>query len=339
VKQLKSQKQRKINRLSTRSLYLIDKSISKSKKFEISDCILLAGAPRSGTTWLMEIFEKIHGYSYIFEPFQPEWFPDSLKTGFINRLYLLPDIDWVKGEEYLKKIFTGKIVSRSPLYKYRIDMLVNRVISRKLIVKSVRINRILPWIGKRFELKKIFFIIRHPCAVVSSQLKTGYVGYHNEFPPYDNRFPNLKEIINEASEINFIKQSLIAKLKKMDSQEEILAATWCLDNIVPLNEKNTKWDTLIYEKLVTNGESEIGKIFCSTGEEKSLSSALDQMKIPSLLTFEDARSLIKNSKLQLSKWKNSLSEKQIERIIKVVNDFELNFYTEDIEPDYSKISF
>ncbi|KYK27253.1 hypothetical protein AYK20_08355 [Thermoplasmatales archaeon SG8-52-1] len=336
---MKYQKKRKINRLSTRALYLFDQSISKRKKFELSDCILLAGAPRSGTTWLMEIFEKIHGYSYVFEPFQPEWFPDSLKTGFKNRLYLLPDLDWVKGEEYLKKIFTGKIVSLSPLYKYRIEMLVNRIISSKLIVKSVRITRLLPWVEKRFELKKIFFIIRHPCAVVASQLKTGYVGYHNEFPPYDNRFPNLKEIINEASEMSFIKQSLIEKIKKIDSQEEILAVTWCLDNIVPLNEKNRKRDTLIYEKLVTDGESELKKIFCSIGEEKSLSSALDQMKIPSLLTFKDARDLIKNSNLQLAKWKKSLSEKQIEKIIKIVNYFELNFYTEDIEPDYSKISF
>lgn len=336
---MESQKKRKINRLSTRALYLIDRFISKRKKFEISDCILLTGAPRSGTTWLMEIFETIPGYSYIFEPFQPEWFPDSLKTGFKNRLYLLPEANWVKGEEYLKNIFTGKIVSRSPLYKYKVNMLINRVFSNKLIVKSVRITRLLPWVEKKFELKKIFFIIRHPCAVVASQLKTGYVGYHNENPPYNNRPPTLKEIINEATEINFIKQSIIEKLKKINTQEEILATTWCLDSIVPLNQKSKRWDTLIYEKLVTKGESELESILEKIGEKKSLRSALDQMKIPSLLTQNDAKDLIKNSNLQLSKWKKTLSDKQIERIIKIVNIFDLNFYTEDIEPDYGKFPF
>jgi len=336
---LKTQKKRKVDQLSTKTLYLFDRFVSERKKFEISDCILVAGAPRSGTTWLMEIFEKIPGYSYVFEPFQPEWFPDSLNTGFRNRLYLSPDVNWFKGEEYLKNIFTGKIVSRFPFYKYKISMLGNRLLSKKLIVKSVRVTRLLPWIEKRFEFKKFFFIIRHPCAVVASQLKTGYAGYHNETSPYDDRFPSLKEIINEASEINFIKQSLIEKLKKIDSQEEILATTWCLDNIVPLNQKNGKRDTLMYEKLVTNGESELEHIFEAIGEKKSLRLAIDQMKIPSLLTFKDARGLIKNSNLQLSKWKNSLSKKQIERIIKIVNDFDLNFYTEDIEPVYDKIPF
>jgi hypothetical protein len=218
-------------------------------------------------------------------------------------------------------------------------MLINRIFSNKLIIKSVRITRLLPWVEKRFELKKIYFIIRHPCAVVASQLKTGYVGYHNENPPYNNRNPTLKEIIKEATEINFIKQGLIEKLKKIDTQEEILATTWCLDNIVPLNQKSRRWDTLIYEKLVTKGESELESIFEKIGEKKSLRSALDQMKIPSLLTQNDAKDLIKNSNLQLSKWRKILSEKQIERIIKIVNDFDLNFYTEDIEPDYGKFPF
>ncbi|KYK22564.1 hypothetical protein AYK24_01865 [Thermoplasmatales archaeon SG8-52-4] len=336
---MNSQKQQKINQLSTRSLYVFDRFISKRKKFDISDSILVAGAPRSGTTWLMELFEKIPGYTYVFEPFQPEWFPDSLKTGFKNRLYLLPDMNWLEGEEYLKQIFTGKIVSLSPFYISKISMLGNRIFSNKLIVKSVRITRLLPWVEKRFELKNIFFIIRHPCAVVASQLKTGITGYQYDVPPYDDRFPTLKEIIKEASQMDFIKQSLIEKLKKIDSQEEILATTWCLDNIVPLNQKNTKWQTLIYEKLVSNGEIELKHIFEKISEKKSLRSAIDHMKTPSLLTFNDAKALIKNSNLQLSKWKKSLSKKQVERIIKIISDFDLDFYTEENEPNYGKITF
>ena len=55
-----------------------------------------------------------------------------------------------------------------------------------------------------------------------------------------------------------------------------------------------------------------------------------------MLTLGSDRELISNADKQLSKWKKALSDKQIERILKIVRDFDLDFYTEDIEPDYDK---
>jgi len=41
-------------------------------------------------------------------------------------------------------------------------------------------NRLLPWISERFKTKGTYLIIRRPCAVISSQLKAGWIGYpHN----------------------------------------------------------------------------------------------------------------------------------------------------------------
>ncbi len=319
-------------------LYYIDKMVSKSKKIDIKDDILLVGSPRSGTTWLMEIFECIPEYTYVFEPLQRNWFPEATKAGFKGRIYLPPDVNWSEGEEYLKKIFNGQIVSRFPPYAYHLKMTMNRYLNKKLIVKSVRLSRLLPWFVTKFQLRGIVFIMRHPCAVIASQIKTGFSGYQENLPPYPNRFPTVKEVIDEASKIDFLDLNIIEKLKNIKTLEEILAATWCLDNFVPLYQKNPPWITVIYEKLVTDGESELNSIFGKIGEEKSVKLAVNHLKKPSMLTKGDADKIVKSSELQLSKWKKALSEKQIERILKIVSDFGLDFYTSKIEPDYDNIN-
>ncbi|MCK4365943.1 MAG: sulfotransferase [Thermoplasmatales archaeon] len=318
-------------------LYYIEKLVSRNKKIDIKDNILLVGSPRSGTTWLMEIFECIPEYSYVFEPLQSNWFPESIKAGFKGRIYLPPDLDWSEGKEFLKKIFNGQIVSRFPPYLYDVKMTMNQYLNNKLIVKSVRLSRLLPWFEKRFQLRGIVFIIRHPCAVIASQIKTGFTGYQENFKPYPNRHPTRKDIVDEASKIDILDSNLIEKLKKIDTLEEILAAAWCLDNIVPLYQKNPAWVTVFYEKLVNDGESELKSIFSRIEEEKSLEFAINILKKPSMLTKGDADKIVKSSELQLSKWKKALSDKQIERILKIVSDFGLDFYNSKIEPDYDNI--
>ena len=131
--------------------------------------------------------------------------------------------------------------------------------------------------------------------------------------------------------------NIIEKLKNIKTLEEILATTWCLDNIVPLYQKNPPWITVIYEKLVTDGESELNSIFGKIGEEKSVKLAVNHLKKPSMLTKGDADKIVKSSELQLSKWKKALSEKQIERILKIVSDFGLDFYNSKIEPEHDNI--
>jgi len=317
--------------------YQLDKLVSKGKRFDLKDSILITGSPRSGTTWLMEIFENIPGYTYLFEPLQSNFFPDSYKAGFRGRPYLPPEVDWVEGEEYLRKIFTGQIVSRLPPYGHNFKMTIDRVFNKKLIIKSIRLNKLLPWIDKRFQLRDITYIIRHPCAVVASQLKTGYGGYQ-DYPPYRNRFPTKDEIITEASNIDILDSNLIVKLKKIKIVEEILAAAWCLDNYVPLYHLDShKWNMIIYEKLVTDGESEIKNLFSAIGEEDSADLAINQLKKPSMLTLDKNQDKIAKTNVQLSKWKKYLSKDKINKILSLVEDFGLDFYSDEIEPDYDSI--
>ena len=121
-------------KLNSTILYQIDKLFSKTKRIKQRDSILISGSPRSGTTWLMEILEYIPGYTYTFEPLQANFFPEAYKIGFRGRPYLHPDKEWKELEEYLRKIFTGQIISRLPSYGHNIKMIIDRIFNKKLIV-------------------------------------------------------------------------------------------------------------------------------------------------------------------------------------------------------------
>ena len=163
----------------TKIIQHLDKTIFNSKKFDVRDTIVLTGSPRSGTTLLMEILGVIPGYTSLFEPLNPIYFPESFKVGFQSRTYLPPTKDWQKGEEYLRKIFTRPTLYDSSslkqkdkrrnltilrygfFYHLNPEILMHQLVGNKLIVKFVRLNRLLPWVVKRFHLRSMVFIIRH----------------------------------------------------------------------------------------------------------------------------------------------------------------------------------
>lgn len=215
---------------------------------------------------------------------------------------------------------------------------MHQLLGDKLIVKSVRLNRLLPWVAERFQMRSMIFIIRHPCAVVASRFKPG-ARLPTDISRYVKvSFPTQEDILKEASEINRLDQGLLDKLKRIKTQEELLAASWCLDNYIPLSyQKPYPWIVVTYEKLIKDGEKEINRLFNEIGEKHVPHSAFQHLKIPSVVTHKNEYKIVTNADEQLSKWKKSLSKKQIENILSIVSDFGLDFYTEDLEPDYRKI--
>lgn len=321
--------------------------IFKNKKIEMKDTILIVGSPRSGTTWLMDIISNIPGYTYLFEPLNPIWFPESYEVGFRSRTYLKPESNWQEGENYLEKIFTGNIanlpIKDNPifdlLYGFSFKNLIDHFYANKLIVKSINMNRMLPWIAKFFRLKAILFIIRHPCASIASQLNSGLYGYRSSAPPFYDVPPKIDDILQESSEIKYLDKNIQNLLGDIKTKEEVLAASWCLDNYIPLlQSKPYPWTTIFYEKLVVDGENEIKRIFKNLDIKNIPNSAFNQLKKPSIVTLKEDEKFIKKPNEQVSKWKKYLSEKEIQKILKIVSYFNLDFYSSAIEPIYDKIN-
>lgn len=301
---------------------------------DIQDTIVISGTPRGGTTWFMELIETLPGYKSIFEPFHRDWFPQVKRVNLSPRPYLEPDAENKHLKEYLKQVFTGQIISRNPAFSVTPTTIYKRLSATKILVKFIRANRLLPWIVNNFQVRGTYLVLRHPCATIASQLETGVRGY---FIPKEIPLP--KEIVlREASQIPQIKENdwLMKKLRTIKTQEEVLAAIWSLDNYIPLSylSKNPDaWYTVVYEKLITDFDKEIRRVFDYIHEEVP-DEVYEKFKKPSKTTHD--KSYLGTPK-QLLKWKKKLSERQVENILKVVHWFGLDFYTEAPEPDYDTL--
>jgi len=322
--------------------------------YQEEGAILVSGAPRSGTTWLYEILLTLLEYRDVFEPLNPLWSPRWRKIcysrfelcsilGTAFRPYLRIDEEDFKTWKYLDDIFNGKVftvnapptlvtlISKGYSLETRVKDLIktSKSILGFPLVKVVRGNRLLPWIMRRFKLRAAYMIIRHPCATIASQLRTG-----TGVPRLSVN--ELKKMLTyEVLRIEELSKSveIVKKLEQISTMIEALAAIWALDYYVPLcYQRYGWWHTVVYEKLVLDAKKELKNIFEHIGERipKEAFIALRRHSRTAWVRKE----FVEDPKEVLSKWKKKLLKEDVERVLKVLSWFELNFYGYEIEPNY-----
>ncbi len=304
----------------------IGANIPKIRKIE--DTIIISGTPRSGSTWLLEIIRTLKTYKTVVEPLDPRNYPEYRPLNMPARPYLNPNQENKALYNYLERLFKGKIAGGSPLYPDNIETYLRKVFARKIIVKFIRANRILPWITKNFNLKQVYLIIRHPVPTIISQIRTGYRGFYY---PSKEKVPK-KVIIEDALSVPIVNESRKLRnfIMNLDKEIDLLTVTWCLDNIILITEKKPfPWYTVFYEKLVKNGKKELETIFNLIGKKVPRQAYL-QLFRPSRTTRDSKF----DPNRRITKWKDEVSKEKITRILEITEKFGLSFYTEKIEPEY-----
>jgi len=280
------------------------------------DTIVALGSPRSGTTWIMEILNHLPGYTTVFEPFHPERFPRAGELKLSMRHYETEGSENEALREYLGSVFRGEVTSRRPRYRLTLVNFIKRVTATKLIVKFVRANRLVPWILTNHDIRALVYIIRHPCATLASQLRTGYTGYdvYRLAPPID-------ELINDASEIGF-DDAIINRLRGITTEIQTLAAVWVMDQVIPLRYTDPRIFKLSYEDLSSNGEKEVMRLLRFLDETDRYEDIIQEIKRPSILAKKQKNS---DDVMKKTSWKNELNTQQIENIRLVLNWFDVSF--------------
>ncbi|ASJ06244.1 sulfotransferase family protein [Thermococcus pacificus] len=304
---------------------LVDIAASRIHNYSPKDTIAVFGSRRSGSTWLMEILESLPEYRSVFEPFHPRYYPEFGRIGFPYDPYVPLPGEYNRIREYLERSLSGKVYIQFP---YRMGV-IKRLKGSKLVVKFVRGNTILPWAARTFKIRGYYFIIRHPCATIASQLTTGY---HSRI--------TVEQLLNEVNKVPELSENkkLIMHLMGINSEIKRLAAIWAFENYIPLaSEKPYPWYTVVYERLIREPEEEFRRVFRYIGEEVP-EEAWKKMRKPSMVTRKSyGREYIGTPK-QLLKWKDQLSERQVKDILEVVSWFGLDFYDERPEPDYDALA-
>jgi hypothetical protein len=320
--------------VAKQSIYGADMLFVGLKRQRIQDSIVITGTPRSGTTLVMELVAWLPGYTAIFEPFHPVWFAGAREMGLERKPFAPADADWPEMERYLDEVLTGRAIGKLLYFNTQPDYVLHRLRSRKLVAKFVRANQLMPWMTGRFDVRGRIFVIRHPSAVVSSQFQSGFTGYLRDGRDHQ---PTQGDLIAEATVLEPHFPGTLDRVRNLAQPEEILAAIWCLDMLVPLSSPRLDtWYLLPYERLIKDQESELTRLFSWLGEEVP-EKAKSQLTRPTRVARDADLKQVTDSSQQLPKWKKTLGEDQVRRILTVVDRFGFDFYGENPEPDYRRL--
>ncbi|ARN76531.1 hypothetical protein BST97_00105 [Nonlabens spongiae] len=295
--------------------YVVKKYVRNHTRFDKDLNFLLFADPRGGSTWFSECLVSILNKPLIWEPLHLKRVEELKPLKFGWRQYVGEDCSEIEIKNFFSKLFEGRLKSD---WLYNHTSLWKLYTSNSAIFKFCRGNQLLPYLVEVFDLKyKPIYFIRHPFAVVASQLKQG--GWSNTSTGFSSN-----EIDHDP-----LKRRHREFLLSLTTKEEVLTANWCIVNKVPLEHKlnNIKWITITYEEFLQDPEKTFRRI------QKEWNKNLDTTKVDfnknSVTSIEEVTT---ESKLQLAKWKNQLSELQIWRMLKVLRYFDIEIYSEDALP-------
>ena len=270
---------------------------------------LISGSPRSGTTWLAEIIVASERSRLIWEPLQDgnptiATYPFKSKRPFLSKI----KSEYNEFDPFFKKLLDGRNLNSHTLrLKVNPNNLYKAFTNSRLLIKFVRGNGVVSYLQNRFNLPKPVVILRHPCAVVASQLRMGVWDTHPHVDP---------DLIKEYPKFNFL-------LKEIESLEERLALTWAGDVLSALyNSDNLQ--IVFYEDLVLNGEEELKKIFREWGYSSVPSGSLKKLNLQSSTskTWSSKEDGIK----KIQAWSKFLNEEKQERIFTILKKLDIQLY-------------
>lgn len=275
--------------------------------------ILVAGAARSGTTWLGDLISSKIPCRILFEPFNPDLVPEYRNFNYFQ--YMRPEQQDPQFHSFTEKVFRGEIRNAW------IDRQNEQLFSTHRLIKEIRANLALKWIHDHFPQVPILFLLRHPCAVVLSRMDLGWAT-DGDIQPFLSQPDLVSDYLSEH--VDFIRSA--------KTDEEKHAIIWCVSNLIPLRQfRSGELTVVYYENLCCiQPEIELRSIFAALGQTYG-AAVMDKLNRPSQTTRES--SPVVDGIDKIAHWKRKLSPSQIENILRVVERFGLDtVYNDSLVP-------
>lgn len=265
--------------------------------------VLLAGSGRGGTTWLSQIINHNNTYRDIFEPFSPGKTPAV--SHYPEQLYLRPD---EAGEDYrdaAAALLAGRVRGTWT------DGHNRKLIARRRLIKDIRLNLMLGWLGTQFPQVKTLLALRHPCAVAHSRLKLGWE-------------PPLSALLNQPTLINDYLLPHLPMIQAIASSErrfEQHVLMWCIENLVPLRQlKPGDAHVMMYEQVCTDFETEVQRLFAFLG--RPVPRGIDRSAKKVSAHFRRDSAILQGGDL-IGDWRRHISGAQVEQAFVIIRQFGL----------------
>ncbi len=301
----------------------------------LQDNIYLFTQPRSGSTWLSEIFLRLPQSQIINEPFN-RWSPITLSGSpppsqarmdelrELNTYYYQPvpeAAEWPELDEVVCRLLRLEVPKVALHWESDRASLRH---TRHFVFKFCFANLMMPWMVRKFGIRPIL-LVRHPCAVVYSQMQLEHWQPIVKSPQIAIPDFRYSEIFREHEDF----------YKGFTHPEEVLAFIWALNTVQTIGHprNNVDWCTVSYEHLYEDFRSEVQRMFkwlgmdVPEGVEEVRNRAASYTRKYSLKTLGSAD--------HLSAWRERLTREQIARVFNVLEYFRFPLYTSDLYPDDS----
>jgi hypothetical protein len=274
----------------------------------IGNCILVAGAARSGTTWLGDLVAGTEG-RVLFEPFHSGKVADLRGVNYFQ--YLRPQAEHQQLQTFSERVFSGRV--GGPW----IDREVSQLRPTYRVVKEIRANLFLKWLHRHFPEVPQVFIVRHPCAVVLSRLQLGWATDSDVAA-----FVSQTELVEDhlAPHLDLIGRA------KTDAEKH--AIIWCISQLVPLRQfEPSELNLVFYEDLVLHPHRELARVERIVARRLPASPA--DVAVPSATAN---RSSGLTGMGALLAWKRRLPADQVRQVLDTVESFGLGGLYHDAVP-------
>jgi hypothetical protein len=267
------------------------------------DAVLVAGTARSGTSWISEVINHDNRYRIIHEPLRRGRL--AITGSFRPRHYLRPGDGDPRFVRPMEAILSGRVRS---LWT---DKYNRKLVAGKRLVREVRGNLLLPWIRSAFPGTPVVLLLRHPCAVVRSQLTWG-----SAWPAKLERFFAERGLMEDHLEP--FREAMAAASSEWDRHVFV----WCVENYVPLRGLAPgQVHVVFYERLVVDPETELGGLFEFLGLDPT-EEVLARLRRPSNSSRKD--SAIVTGSDPVRSWRSHVSPADLRRAVEILRMFGLD---------------
>jgi hypothetical protein len=277
--------------------------------------ILVAGLPRTGTTWIASVLGATAGTTYFHEPFNYRNVEES--APFTMRYLRRADED-PKFAAYCEKCFAGRQRHRAvTLYqsrwRRRLPFLAGRV-----LIKDVHTFLALDWIDRHIA-PRIVVVLRHPCAVADSWFRM--VKGEEELGIMDR-------LLTQPDLLDDYLRPFEGHLRGANDFWSCIAAYWaaCTYVVLQQQQRHPEWIVVRHEDFFDDPKARFRDL-CSrldlpwtAASERYLreSNAADSGKL------YVPRRVIADEK---DKWRRKLTPEQVETVRRGVAPFDLRLYS------------
>ena len=265
--------------------------------------VTLLSSGRSGSTWLASILQCLPQTRIIFEPFHPNKGIHELTA--YRYTYVPVAANPPELSDTLKTVISG---NRRSFWTEKLNR-PGQFVYRRRLLKLVRANMLFPWLSTHFPKFHYVYLVRHPGAVILSQLQRGWQLSSRRL--LNQGVPSEVMDLRVFDEFGWPDEGFLSNL-----------IFWAIENKLALKYAQKIGALIVhYENLCVTPLTEIQRI-AEFLDVKFSADIYDAIHQSSWSSDVSVASLSVNEKI--SKWSESVSEKELDMIGNVLAACGLN---------------